>query len=36
VVNTVSNDVAKVEIYESADGKAQVEVRFEQEIVWLS
>ncbi|WP_265088986.1 hypothetical protein [Psychrobacter sp. JCM 18900] len=28
--------MAKVEIYESADGKAQVDVRFEQETVWLS
>jgi len=28
--------VAKVEIYESADGTSQVDVRFEQETVWLS
>lgn len=36
VINTISDNVAKVEIYESADGKAQVDVRFEQETVWLS
>lgn len=36
VINTISDNVAKIEIYESADGKAQVDVRFEQETVWLS
>ena len=36
MVNTVSDDVATIEIYESADGKAQVDVRFEQDTVWLS
>jgi len=36
VINTISDNVAKVEIYESADGKAQVDVRFEQETIWLS
>ncbi|WP_240314047.1 hypothetical protein [Psychrobacter proteolyticus] len=34
--NAINDDMAKVEIYESADGKAQVDVRFEQETVWLS
>ena len=36
MINTISDNVAKVEIYESDDGKAQVDVRFEQETVWLS
>jgi len=36
VINIISDNVAKVEIYESADGKAQVDVRFEQETIWLS
>ena len=36
MINTISDNVAKVEIYESADGKAQVYVRFEQDSVWLS
>ncbi|WP_265089139.1 hypothetical protein [Psychrobacter sp. Pi2-1] len=36
MTNTISDNVAKVEIYESADGEAQVDVRFEQETVWLS
>ena len=36
VINTISDNVAKVEIYESADGKARVDVHFEQETVWLS
>ena len=36
MINTISDNVAKVEIYESADGKVQVDVRFEQETVWLS
>ena len=36
VINTISDNVATIEIYESADGKAQVDVRFEQETVWLS
>ncbi|MER2012985.1 MAG: RhuM family protein, partial [Psychrobacter alimentarius] len=31
-----NNDISTIEIYESADGKAQVNVRFEQETVWLS
>ncbi|MGO2505982.1 MAG: RhuM family protein [Psychrobacter alimentarius] len=31
-----NNDISIIEIYESADGKAQVNVRFEQETVWLS
>jgi hypothetical protein len=34
--NAINDNMAKVEIYESADGKAQVDVRFEQETVWLS
>lgn len=33
---TENNDNSTIEIYESADGKAQVDVRFEQETVWLS
>jgi len=33
VINAISDDVATVEIYESADGKAQVDIRFEQETV---
>lgn len=36
MINVMNDDVAKVEIYESADGKAQVDVRFEQETVWLT
>lgn len=36
MINAINDDMAKVEIYESADGKAQVDVRFEQETVWLS
>ena len=36
MINATNDDIAKVEIYESADGKAQVDVRFEQETVWLS
>lgn len=36
MINTISDNVAKVEIYESADGKAQVDVRLEQKTVWLS
>ena len=36
MTNAISDNVAKAEIYESADGKAQVDVRFEQETVWLS
>ncbi|MEK6202705.1 MAG: virulence RhuM family protein [Psychrobacter sp.] len=36
MINTISDNVAKVEIYESADGKARVDVHFEQETVWLS
>ena len=36
MINTISDNVAKVEIYESADGKVQVYVRFEQDTVWLS
>ena len=31
-----NNDNSIIEIYESADGKAQVDVRFEQETVWLT
>jgi len=30
MTNAISDNVAKAEIYESADGKAQVDVRFEQ------
>ncbi|WP_198331618.1 RhuM family protein [Psychrobacter aquimaris] len=33
---TQNNNNSTIEIYESADGKAQVDVRFEQETVWLS
>ena len=33
VINTISDNVATIEIYESADGKAQVYVRFEQDTV---
>lgn len=36
MINAINDDMATVEIYESADGKAQVDVRFEQETVWLS
>ncbi|WP_250162473.1 hypothetical protein [Psychrobacter sp. WY6] len=33
----VTNDkTAKVEIYESADGKAQIEIRLEHDTLWLS
>ena len=36
MTDSTNDKAAKVEIYESADGKAQVDVRFEQETVWLS
>ena len=36
MTNPISDNVATIEIYESADGKAQVDVRFEQDTVWLS
>lgn len=35
-IDTINNDNSVVEIYQSADGQAQVDVRFEQETVWLS
>ena len=31
-----NNDNSIIEIYESPDGRAQVDVRFEQETVWLT
>tara|TARA_R100001369_G_scaffold7199_1_gene18368 strand:- start:6323 stop:6655 length:333 start_codon:yes stop_codon:yes gene_type:complete len=31
-----NDESSTVEIYQSADGQAQVDVRFEQETVWLS
>ncbi|SLJ84647.1 RhuM family protein [Psychrobacter sp. DAB_AL43B] len=34
--NSVNAENLKIEIYQSADGQAQVDVRFEQETVWLS
>lgn len=36
MTDTTNHKTAKVEIYESADGKAQVDVRFVQDTVWLS
>jgi len=33
---TINNDNSIIEIYESSDGRAQVDVRFEQETVWFS
>lgn len=36
MTSAISGNVATIEIYESADGKAQVDVRFEQDTVWLS
>ena len=36
MTDATNDKTTKVEIYESADGKAQVDVRFEQETVWLS
>ncbi len=33
---TENNNHSIIEIYESMDGNAQVDVRFEQETVWLS
>lgn len=34
--NDETAENSKIEIYQSADGQAQVDVRFEQETVWLS
>lgn len=34
--NQTKDDVSKIEIYQLADGQVQVDVRFEQETVWLS
>ena len=36
MINVMNDDVAKVEIYESADGKAQIDVRLEHDTLWLS
>ena len=36
MTDATNDKTAKVEIYESADGEAQVDVRFEQETVWLT
>lgn len=36
MINVMNDDVAKVEIYESADGKAQIEIRLEHDTLWLS
>ena len=36
MTDATNDETTKVEIYESADGKAQVDVRFGQDTVWLS
>lgn len=36
MTDATNDKTAKVEIYESPDGRAQVDVRFEQETVWLT
>ena len=36
MTNTVDNDKAKVEIYKSADGETQIEIRLERNTLWLS
>ena len=36
MIDAMSDKTAKVEIYESADGKAQIEIRLEHDTLWLS